>query len=230
MIMRFRNLWALVLVLPVFIFWQTSKADNFNLPTAPVYDDLWDVSRGTVITQSSSMDETYSANALFGAPGGQESGNVIFQDGYSPSYVHFVEWETPTEVTIGAFNLTATMDMPSPDGSNPSYARRSFARMRLYAWDGTGFVKFFDEAPALPYSPTVGGGNEMPFSVILPTTISASRWRGEFDQQVWTNSYGGFDVGNYAPRVVELDGFVPEPATLSLLIFGGLAFRRRQGT
>jgi hypothetical protein len=219
-------------ILFVILGWDLSlKADIVLLPTTPLYDDLWDISNGTTVTSCSSLGDSvanYVPEAIFGGTGGNwEQENIIFSDGYAPSYSHFIEWQTSTVVTIGAFNLTAGMDFPSPDGSDPAYARRSFAKIRLYAWDGSAFVKFFDETPSLPYSPTVGN-DEMPFSVILPEKISASRWRVEFEQQVWTNAYEGIQAGYFGPRIVELDGFsIPEPLTLSFLVLGSMVILRR---
>lgn len=198
------------------------------LPTAPVYDDLWDVSRGTVVTDHSPFDGTTDGIAMFGGTYGQwEPTNLLFEDGHAPPYTHFVEWQTPLPVTVGAFNLASTPDDATQ--ADPASSRRSFARFRLYAWDGTGFQPFFDSAPVMPYPNSYEPyGERMPFSVVLGQPVTSSRWRAEFDQQVWTYPDSGIPGGHYSPRITELDGFpAAEPATLSLLLTAGLTLARR---
>lgn len=196
----------------------TARADM--LPTAPVTDDLWDAARGTVITAQTARSGSTDGIAMFGGTSGTwEPANVLFADGHSPDYVHYVSWQTAAPVTIGAFNLFASTDASS--SSDPSYCRRSFARFRLYAWDGTQFNVVFDAVPSLPYSSPV-------FSVTLAQPVTSRKWRAEFDQQVYTKTYSGVAAGYYGPRIKELDGFLPEPATLTLLALSGLVLRRRR--
>ena len=199
-----------------------SVANATVLPIVPVYNDLWDISNGTVVTANSPLYSSYyHADAVFGAATfSYESGSILFPDNWAPPIVHFVEWLTPTTVTVQAFNLFA--DCESVPG-NAGY-RRTFARMRLFYRDGSSWVKFFDEAPTIPYFIPMGGTNGMPFSVILPNTVSSNRWRVEFDQQAWWS-----DGHYYGPRIVELDAFpTPEPTTLLLLGIGGLVLRRKK--
>jgi hypothetical protein len=187
-----------------------------------------------VVTGSSPASTTPNATspvAIFGGVyGNWEPQNILFQDGKSESFVHWAEWQTTAPVTIGAFNLWATPAyQQSPDPSDPHYARRSFARFRLFAWNGSSFQKVFDDAPVLPYYLPPEAPSRLPFSITLDQPVSAQKWRVEFSQQVWTSSYNNISAGYYGPRIVEFDGFapVPEAATLSLLVVGGLVFMHR---
>jgi hypothetical protein len=214
-----------VLVLSAVIGWAPlARAD---LPTVPVYNDLWDISQGTTVIAHSPCTENTDAVAIFGGTyGSWEPNNVLFEDYHSPPYVHWVEWQTPSPVAIGAFNLAAAAD--STDDTDPSYCRRSFSHFRLYAWGGTAFQMVFDAAPPLPYPGKWNLSDGMPFSIILSTPITSNKWRAEFDQQVWTHAYGEYPAGFYGPRIVELDGFAPEPATFSLFALGRLAMLRHR--
>jgi len=197
-------------------------ANATALPIVPIYNDLWDISNGTVVTANSPVsNSTLKIVDMFGGKKGTwEPGNVIFQDGHVPPYVHFVEWQTTTTVTVQAFNLFAAHDIvPGMEGF-----RRAFARMRFFYWEQSSWVKFFDAAPIIPYFVPVGGTDPMPFSVILPNTVSSNRWRVEFDQQAWWS-----DGHYYGPRIIELDAFsTPEPATLLILGLGAAILRRKR--
>jgi hypothetical protein len=207
--------------MPLVLVLAAASADAIaSLPTTPVTDDLWDVHQGAVVTGHSSTDGTGTdAIAMFGGSyGSWEPENVMFQDGHSQPYVHWVEWTTPNPVTIGAFNLFASPDGDVNHPGNPAYARRSFTTFHLYAWNGTNFQSVYNLVP------TYYGWYFT--DVELPSSVTASRWRAEFDQQVRTNSFGGVPAGYYGPRIIELDGFVPEPATAFLLLASGLLLCR----
>jgi hypothetical protein len=202
------------------VLFLSSLSNAADLSIVPVYNDLWDVSNGTVVTGNSQLCESaYKAKDIFGATSfSYEAGSVLFADGYAPPYIHWVEWQTPTVVTVKAFNLFAGEDYFSDEDC----LRRTFSRIRLYEWDGSNWVNFFDAAPIMPYYVPVPGSMPMPFSIILPETVSSNRWRVEFDQQIW------WEGGYYGPRIAELDAFAtPEPMSMFLFCLGGLLLRRR---
>jgi hypothetical protein len=198
---------------------SSARADL--LPTVPVGNDLWDYSQGAAITaQTARSGGTDGISMLGGTAGTWEPNNVLFEDGHSQPYAHYVEWQTSTPVTIGGFNLFVSPDTTSSD---PSYSRRSIARFRLDAWDGTQYQNIFDGVPVLPYPST-----KLVFSVGLTTSVTASKWRARFDQQVWTNPITPVAGGYYGPRIRELDGFaVPEAGTLTLFALCSLGLLRR---
>jgi hypothetical protein len=93
----------------------------------PSTNDLWDVSQGIVIVTNSAMYD-FDARDIFGATFSTnlvERGNIVFNDGTSNGFVHFVEWRTPSPVTVRSFNLWAAGD--GPDTS------REMASFRLLA-------------------------------------------------------------------------------------------------
>jgi len=105
-------------------------------------DDLWDVSRGVVITGSSPMAVCHAdlSNGLFDARdifGGNffscpseapSVADAIFSDGMPDGFVHYVEWATPSPVTIRSFNLWANGDDEPSHGN-----QREMASFRLLA-------------------------------------------------------------------------------------------------
>ncbi len=214
--------------------------------------DLWDVSQGTAVTGTSGAlhySDSYRSYVenIFGASGGIEGSNTLFKDYMSPyftggpvpaGYAHYVEWNTPADVTIRSFNLLAY---------NEGMDRRAFNHFELYADTGSGWQSLFQQdfaaSPENPDgyggSPTNTDSNWLELEVDLSSPVTAQDFRAEFIQAPWTSSNA---IG---PRVLELDGYdtfldgssgagnpIPEPTTM--LLFGsgliGLAgLARRSG-
>lgn len=193
---------------------QSSHALDFG-----VKSDLWDIALGTTITAHSPFDAAlgsphpYDARDIFGGTYGDfipEKGDVVFNDNQPAGFIHFVEWMTPSPVTIGSFSLHAAAD------GNPTY-QREIARFRLLAKSAnssTYDLTLFDAEPARPYT-------YIDFATLLLihadiSAVTAQEFRAEF-YDVGGTPFGG-------PRVIELDGFapVPEPTVAALLLGGAL--------
>ena len=203
-----------------------------------VSDDLWDVSQGSVVTGDSGMLSLSFPESIFGYenalnpyPDPYEKYNAIFRYA-STGTIHWVEWETPTPITLRSFMLGSNGDGTSDD--------RRFSRFTLYAANmvsGAFDIKLFELFPANPYGDTVYPANAFPqydpqpgaifmFANVTPTT--AQQFRAEF-----------VAVTRWAPRVNELDGFdtffepIPEPSSLVAILGMGvialLAFVRKRG-
>jgi hypothetical protein len=167
--------------------------------------DLWDSSRGTVVTAASEMDQyfdgrLYNPLNIFGtnSPGFLlEPGSVVFADGKPQGFAHFVEWKTAAPVTVKSFRLYAA-------GDGPTYAnQREFAEFNLYAKSvGSGVFDrlIYRYSANRPY-------NFLKFSDVLLTEanidpVTAQEFRAEFIAS-------GKPALN-GPRILELDAFAEE--------------------
>src|SRR5687767_10598034 len=75
---------------------------------APTSTDLWDISQGAVITAASDPIPGYSIESMFG--GFSIVDWAYFSDAQPAGFVHFVEWETPADVTVADIHLFAFGD------------------------------------------------------------------------------------------------------------------------
>jgi hypothetical protein len=70
-------------------------------PIAQSTTDLFDVSTGVVVTDTSGVTTGSAISAAFGALGGDEPGNVLMLDLQPQPFVHWIEWRTPSSVKVG---------------------------------------------------------------------------------------------------------------------------------
>jgi hypothetical protein len=160
--------------------------------------DLWDLSQGTVVTASSGPIPGYAIESMFG--GFSIVDWAYFSDSQPPGFVHFAEWETLEEVTVGQIKLYALGDAVFGFPNN----QREFSRVVLRAKSPGATVYdqvLVDYTPTHPY--TFAG----PFNLLLDQTVSpvvSKSFRAEFTQ---FDTDGPFD----GPRIIELDAFPPLP-------------------
>lgn len=171
--------------------------------TTPSNSDLWDIGQGVTVTGHSDILSGLAIGNMFGGEaGGSGNGdahNVLFTDDGPAGTVHWVEWTTPTAVTVKSIGLVAAHDRfglgPARDANH-----RGFRKFTLFAKDATGsFIEVYSFTPGNPY----GGGPDMAELWLLtniPET-TAQEWRAEFEQ------FGDVDPTAAGPRVIELDGF-----------------------
>lgn len=183
--------------------------------------DLWDISQGSVVGSNSGALHYSSGyysdirDMFGGAFGTVEGGNTLLKDFMSPGYLggsvpagytHYVEWHTPSAVTLRSFSLHA---------HNEGMDRRAFNHFTLYSGSGAGgpWTTIYDTGSGFTYGP---GWLELTTNV---SPVVAQYFRAEFVQAPWSSSTA---VG---PRIPELDGFntfIPEPSTLALCSVLGL--------
>jgi len=177
-----------------------------------VYDDVWDVSQGASVTSDSGTKN--SAANMFGAAIGIEAGNTLWSDTHPAGFVHWVEWQTPNDVTIRRFNLVASHEAP--------YTRRSCDHFALFAWSSGGWVQIYDQDVPIPYGggPNYTGITLLELNEPVDNVVAAQKFRAEFTQ------HGNVPAAK-GPRIIELDGsLVPEPMSLGLLAVGALGVVR----
>jgi PEP-CTERM motif len=187
-------------------------APNSSLAAESV-SDLWDLSRGSVVTADSGVFSDFPVGNMFGGTGG--SGNwdyTIFDDSHLAGFVHYVEWRTPAPVRLSSFNLYANHDGPPFDANE-----RGFSRFTLMARNPATlqFEPLYTYVPTNPYQ--FIGPDFLLVSAVVPPIV-AQEFRAEFVQ------YGDRTPTARGPRIDELDGFgtvVPEPSAFAL---GGLGF------
>lgn len=173
-------------------------ATAFGSATAqpPTSTDLWDLSQGAVVTASSDIFPGYSASGMIGLYGqnnGDGSTWTYFADGQAAGYTHFIEWQTPGDVTLGEVRLFAF-------GDNALNNSREFAEFTLKTKSPgslTFDVTLITFAPTHPYTFLDYSSALILDQFVLPVT--AHEFRAEFVQYEAGYGYDG-------PRVVELDG------------------------
>ncbi|HUR47764.1 MAG TPA: hypothetical protein VMZ27_17905 [Candidatus Saccharimonadales bacterium] len=126
---------------------------------------------------------------MFGATSGTRgtAGNVLFEDGHTNGFVHYVEWSTPVPVTLRSYRLFAGGD-----------GMREFASFTLKAKSigSSIFDLTIDKfTPVHPY--VFPEGSPLLHSADV-NSVTAQQFRAEF-----VNRAGGSD----GPRIIELDGF-----------------------
>jgi len=235
---------SILTVLTIFLFFTVLLFPNASVALPVSYTDLWDISNGTIIDDTSGAlyySSTYKSDIrkLFGDDyyPGTLAGPLLFKDYISPGYpyndhvpagyTHYVEWHTTSAITLRSFNLVA---------SHEGMHRRAFNHFELFVGDGTDNWTSIYSVDTDPYTPgpTYTAWNYLELAVDV-TPVVSQYFRAEFIQAPWT------DYAAIGPRVYELDGYdtfldgstgdpVPEPATMLLLGTGliGLAGVRRK--
>lgn len=176
----------------------------------PTTNDLWDVSKGSVVTGTSGVNTPFSdIRDMFGGTFSQsEAGDTVFANNEPAGFVHYVEWQTAAPVTIGAFNLFASGD--GPQAQFPT--QREFAQFVLKAKSSPSATNFDLTLYTLvvtnhPYV-FVDPSNSCLISTTI-TPVTAQYFRAEFTQFTLGRGFDG-------PRILELDGFSPLGASLAL--------------
>jgi hypothetical protein len=164
--------------------------------------DLWDVSNGAVVTATSGPIPGYSIDSMFG--GFSIVDWAYFSDSQPPGFVHYVEWETPADVTVARIQLYAFGDAQFGFSNN----QREFNHFTLRAKSPGSPIydlTIIDCDATHPY--TFEGGFPLLVNREISTVVSHS-FRAEFTQYEGGLNFDG-------PRIVELDAFGPPPPVVT---------------
>jgi len=159
---------------------------------------VWDVTRGTRIVSTSPLYPGCRPEDLFGASlssvGTPETGTAIFDDSAPDGFVHFVEWETPSVVTVRSFGLIGAHETAL------NGFIRAFRGFRLYARveGAEKFSLLYEEDAPVPYGFGYCGSLLVRFRN-LSSPVTARHFRVEFIQ----NGSGVY----HGSRAIELYGF-----------------------
>jgi hypothetical protein len=187
------------------------------------FEDLFDVSSGTVVTGHSPLSGIPARNVitdvLGDGPGADPTvDEIYFADSFGMGYRHYVEFDTPTPVTINAIGLSAAHDPPR------GWYGRGFSDFELWG-DGNLVYSFTTANPYAHMTPPpnslveIDPSNDAAFRMLanFDSPVTASSWKAVFVQP--GDLYGGHANG---PRIHELDGYgapvtipTPWPATLN---------------
>jgi hypothetical protein len=167
------------------------------IPMVQVTNDLWDVSKGTVVTANSPSPTNISGILGF-ATGAQLAQDSYFSDGKPAGSNHFIEFKTTAPVTIRSLNVWG-----GDDRIAGAFGRRAFNEFRLFGWNGSAFVLLIDDPITVPYTQQGPNGSDGALIVHqdIPGGYTSDKWRAEFVQ---TPALNGTLFG---PRVLEMDGF-----------------------
>jgi hypothetical protein len=181
----FARFFSLLLLSAVFL--AVVCEEGFSTTLSESTTDLW---QGTNVTSDSGVLSGSDIGNMFGGNLGTVEpglGRTLFRDGQPAGTTHFVEWQTPSAVTLQSFALFAAHDGFPRDANY-----RGFSSFELFAWNsGTStFDSIFTYSPGNPYGTSVAPpngflgsnctiANFLCFGVNL-TPVSTDRFRAEF--------------------------------------------------
>jgi hypothetical protein len=176
----------------------------------PTTDDLWDLRQGIHILQSSGVRPGFDVGDLFGGNiSTAENGAAVFPDPIKPGDVHFVEWETPSAVTVRGVALFAV-------GDGVTFAnQREVQRFRLMT-ETAGSEDF--DLVLLDFQPT------HPYEVFDPARVALLATNlPAVTGKVFRTEFTGWDGGSgeKGPRIVELDAYGTTLPALGIFPPGG---------
>jgi hypothetical protein len=169
-----------------------------------VTTDLFDVAQGTIITSSSPLLSSFTAEGTFGStsPQAVEGFRTIFSDAARP--VDFIEFRTPTPIDLTSYRFVL-----GEDGNGSG--NRSATAFRLYASSNAADVLSNQiSAASIAQTYTVNYGSPQ---IAISDSLSVPNvqfFRMEVDR-----------TGSSGPRIFELDGFgtvVPEPSIATIFV------------
>ena len=170
-------------------------APNFSFDSGQgITSDVFDTSMGAQVITSSLVLQFGGEDIreAFGAVGGVEGGNVMFNDGQPIGFTDFIEWQTASTLNLSSIELRFSQDGGDPNRSTASYTLLATADGFAYTPISSGSVPL-----------TAGPGSSMQFPALLISDSAlgaAAQGARGFRLEVQRNSGSG-------SRLIEVDGF-----------------------
>ena len=148
-----------------------------------------------------------------------DGGHTIFSDSKPAGFTHYIQWHTPSSVTVRSFNLFAF-------GDGAIFGNeREFSSFTLKAKSSPSSPTYdlilYSTILTHPYT-FIDAANYALISANI-TAVTSQDFMAEFTQ---FDGGRGFD----GPRIVELDAFatqVPEPTVIGLACLSAIFLRKR---
>jgi len=167
---------------------------------SPALTNLWNFRRGVVLTSTSGLHNGSAGVDLFGARvGTTEPGHLVFKGDQPDGYTHYIEWTTPSPVTVRCFGLLGFHEAAN------NWFLHAIREFSLLVWDEASerFVLIDRELNFIPYGRGFYACCLCSFRN-LPQAVTGRRFRLEVVQS-GPGSWGG-------PRLLGLYAF-DRPAT-----------------
>lgn len=191
-----------------------------------VSDDIFELSQGTVVLESSPLLACCNgapAENTFGGTGGVEGVHTLFADGAPAESIDFINFQTGSPIELTGYTATLADDSDNP--ANPGDPNRGSTSFSLFVSPDATFAApvLISTTPLLMSYSTNYGTNGILITDSFAPVI------GEFFRIEITRATAG------GPRIREVDGVgtvVPEPASGALLALAafGLAMRQRRSS
>jgi hypothetical protein len=148
---------------------------------------------------------TRNPNDMFRGSHGSPCRATVFEDGQQVGFQHFIEWKTPSPVTVKSVGLFAAHDAIR--------YRRSFETFKFYVKNQTQWAEVKEYSPALMYGGSCGvqpcfppPASKYAPGTVLAACINVPPTTGQEFRAVFIQSVSSVEQFS-GPRVLQLSGY-----------------------